>query len=267
MLNNFLNKLRHYKHQFDNREEILFKRRNIRFFKNVKNKYYGKSCVIIGNGPSLKIEDLNKLKAIVTFASNKIYLAFENTKWRPTFYSVVDVVVAKNNIEEIKHLKLKKILSSETLTVFKDDKAFYFNELIVTLDDEKFPFPFSLDASVGLNAGYTVIYNQLQLAFYMGFTTVYLIGVDYNFTIPKETKKDNYYEEVLVNSNEINHFHPDYRKAGETWAKPDLEAQFKAFSKAYQIYTENGRRIYNASRFSKLEIFPKVSFDDIPNIK
>ena len=53
-----------------------------------KNKYSGKRCFLIGNGPSLKAEDLTKLyeNGEVTFAFNRVYNIFDDTGWRPTFY-------------------------------------------------------------------------------------------------------------------------------------------------------------------------------------
>ena len=49
---------------------------------NLQNIHKGKRAFILGNGPSLSIADLNKLKNEITFASNKIYLAFEKTDIR-----------------------------------------------------------------------------------------------------------------------------------------------------------------------------------------
>jgi hypothetical protein len=241
--------------------QLILERKNINFLKSLRDKYAGNSCVIVGNGPSLKISDLNMLKHVVTFASNKIYLAFDETDWRPTFYTVVDIIVAKNNIEDIKKLDVKKLFSNAILQIFRDSKAYYFNEFMTRFEKEEYQFPFSKDITLGVNSGYTVVYNQLQLAYYMGFKTVYLIGVDYNFKIPRQTKEDSHYKEVLVNDNEINHFHPNYRMYGETWAKPDLDAQLNAYKMAEKIYNESGRKIYNASRLTELEIFEKISFE------
>ena len=44
--------------------------------KKLKDNYIGKRCFIIGNGPSLRIEDLNCLKGEYTFAANRIYEIF-----------------------------------------------------------------------------------------------------------------------------------------------------------------------------------------------
>lgn len=56
---------------------ILKNHRNIL---KLKNKYQGKRCFIIGNGPSLTAEDLDKLENEICFAANRIYNIFPKTK-------------------------------------------------------------------------------------------------------------------------------------------------------------------------------------------
>jgi len=62
---------------------------------NLCNIHKDSRAFIIGSGPGLRIEDLDKLKNEITFACNKIYLAFEKTDWRPNYLSVTDNLVAK----------------------------------------------------------------------------------------------------------------------------------------------------------------------------
>jgi uncharacterized Rossmann fold enzyme len=69
--------------------------------KSFKDIHKGKRCFIIGNGPSLKMEDLDKLKNEYTFAANKIYLAFEETDWRPTYYCIQDLKLFLRDFESI----------------------------------------------------------------------------------------------------------------------------------------------------------------------
>ena len=71
----------------------------------LRNRHKGQRAVVIGNGPSLQIPDLERLRDTVTFASNKIYLAYEDTDWRPTYYSVEDHLVLLNNRDRIEALK------------------------------------------------------------------------------------------------------------------------------------------------------------------
>lgn len=43
-------------------------------------------CFIVGNGPSLKIEDLEKLRDKFCFAVNRIHLWYDQTDWRPNVW-------------------------------------------------------------------------------------------------------------------------------------------------------------------------------------
>ncbi len=78
---------------------------NSRLLKSFKDKHKNKRAFILGNGPSLKLEDIEKLDSEITFAANKIYLLFNETKWRPTYYFVEDDLVFRQNYEEIKAVK------------------------------------------------------------------------------------------------------------------------------------------------------------------
>ncbi|HOH28077.1 MAG TPA: hypothetical protein PLC40_00245, partial [Candidatus Hydrogenedentes bacterium] len=69
----------------------------------LKDKHKGGRCVIVGNGPSLAIRDLDRLKDEITVASNRIFLAFSETEWRPTYFTMCDVVVARENKDDITH--------------------------------------------------------------------------------------------------------------------------------------------------------------------
>ena len=63
---NFL--LKHFKHTHYGR-----------YMKKIHNTHLGESCFIIGNGPSLTVEDLTTLhnKNIASFAVNRIYKIFD----------------------------------------------------------------------------------------------------------------------------------------------------------------------------------------------
>jgi hypothetical protein len=68
--------------------------------KSFKNTHTGKRCFIIGNGPSLKAEDLEQLKNEITFAFNRIYYIFDQTSWRPTYYCAEDnKIILKSKVE------------------------------------------------------------------------------------------------------------------------------------------------------------------------
>jgi len=225
----------------------------------------GKRGFIIGNGPSLQINDLDRLKNEITFASNKIYLAFDQTAWRPTYYTVLDVLVAQNNQHAISQLKnLTKIFDKAVEPYFGRDKnIIWLSYCAPSTQDGELLFDFSTDAFLGIYPGWSVIYEQLQLAFYMGIREIYLIGIDFKFVLSPSTERQSLHGEILAHQGEINHFHPDYRQMGEQWTTPQLDKQYQAFICAKDTLEKYGGAIYNASRKTALDVFPQVDFDTI----
>jgi hypothetical protein len=225
----------------------------------LKDCHKGRRAVIIGNGPSLRIQDLDLLKDEITFASNKIYLAFENTDWRPTYLTVTDTVVAENNQDYLKHSNLTKIFGHGPFQYFKYSKDIIFgNPPSITAD------PLLWDLVGGVSTGHSVLYWDLELAFWMGIREVYAIGLDFSFDVgSKPTGETAMGNDVLVAAGEVNHFHPDYRPKGETWTMPQMDKQRDEFRFALEKYQSDEGMIYNASRNTKLDVWPRVEFDDV----
>ncbi len=243
----------------------------------LRNCHQGRRAFIVGNGPSLSCEDLDRLKGEITFASNKIYLAFDDTAWRPSYYSVVDQLVAANNADRIRELDLPMLLpTSVSSFAFANENTLWYREsgfnaylADLTSDDLNSAVPrFSRDAVYPIHGGYSVIYHQLQLAWHMGVREIYLIGVDFSFSVPKERVVDerfkvSEYRNALVSTDEVNHFHPDYRSPGETWSMPRLDLQACAFRAAARIFRSGGGGLFNASRKTELSELDLVNFDSL----
>lgn len=229
----------------------------------LKDKHKDKRTFLIGNGPSLRNEDLGLLKDEITLASNKIYLAFKNTPWRPTYYLVEDDLVYKQNYNEIKNLK-------DTIKLFPNyakeweepiSDGSYFN-LKYFPDSNEFP-QFNPDPINGMFWGSTVVFTMIQWAIYLGSKEIYLLGIDFNFDVPKKQMVNEHNRIDLICEGEINHFHKDYRKIGEKWNLPNLEIQIKSFMRAKEYAQEHGIKIYNASRETKLDVFERINFDKL----
>lgn len=229
-----------------------------------RNQFLGKRCFILGNGPSLTLEDIERLRWEYTFASNKIYLCFPQTSWRPSFYMVEDLLVLEQNIDILHNLSgttcfyphffQKKLGENHNRIYFRALPAQY---AASPLRDPEFP-GFSYDALQGIFWGSTVIYSQIQLAVFMGFRELYLLGVDHQYILPRKKIK-NYY----ISEGEKNHFHPDYRKPGEKWYQPQLEVMERSYAHALAACHHVGVKLGNASRQTCLNILPHVNLDEI----
>lgn len=235
-------------------------------WEQLKNRYYGKRCFIIGNGPSLNKHDLTLLENEFTFGVNGIFYKTQEMGFTPTFYVVEDNHVVDDNIEVINAYKCKyKLFPSRYRESIKQTEEAAFFNYDLGFYNTHHPFyckpRFSDDSGKVVYGGQTVTYSNLQIAYHMGFTEVYLIGVDFSYSLPKST--DIQGDTYISNEDDPNHFHADYFGKGKKWHDPKLERVALNFELAKVQYEQNGRIIYNATLGGSLEIFPRKDWFEI----
>lgn len=214
--------------------------------------HLGERCIIIGNGPSLKRTDLSLLKDEITFGMNRIYLLFDQTSFIPSYYVAINELVLRQFSEDIDNLKMPKFLNWNQRYLFDNSSS---NTAFLKLSFG-FVDTFTKDITKPIMGGGTVTYVALQIAYYMGFQEVILIGVDHNFVdkgIPNE---------AVERQKEIdeNHFHPQYFPKGVKWQLPDLRRSELAYEQARQAFERDGRRILDATIGGKCHVFEKVKY-------
>jgi hypothetical protein len=240
--------------------EFLPNPANNRELEKLRNIHKDKRAFILGNGPSLTVEDMNLLKDEITFASNRIFLAYEKTDWRPTYYTLADEIVAQNNLDRIRSGELcgRILFNSSVFKYAKGINGVTFCNPSSELGEANW------DPVLGIRAGNSVINLGLKLAFFMGIREVYVIGCDHSFQDKSiRTGKKIAGNEVIISQGEQNHFHPDYRKAGETWTVPQVDLIAQDFEVAQERYLKADGSIYNASRKTALAAWPLVNLDDV----
>lgn len=223
-----------------------------------EGKHLGKRAFLVGNGPSLRMEDLDRLKGEICFAANKIYLAYDSTDWRPSYYCCCDPQVSVNIQDRIRELDTTTFLANSTC--FYGERLangfvlpYFFRNRPPMGSDPRF----SEDPIHGVYDGGTVVYMMMQLAWFMGVREIYLIGMDHSFKIPDGRKGE------LLEGGGRNHFHPDYRPKEEYWSVPDFEFMDRSFAYAARFFEERGGRVANVSRKSALSVFDRLSLDSV----
>lgn len=235
---------------------------NVRYYRilkelsKYKNQYKGKRCFVIGTGPSLTAEDLEALSEEYTFASNSIFRYFDKTNWRPDFYSVCDTTYYKANKDGIDSVTVKKQkffpLDFALTFGFNKDYRYYLR----TYYGSKHPI-FQPNPMRAFQEGSTVTYHLLQLAVMMGFTEIYLLGIDFNYSLHIDNK-GNFIRDDKVKDYAFN-------DKASNYTVPNLEASYLSYCSAEEYCRKHNyeMRIYNATRGGKLEVFQRVNFDDI----
>ena len=229
---------------------------------SLKDSHCGEMAFIIGNGPSLRSEDLSILheNKIYTFASNRINRIFSKTEWRPNCYLAIDFNLCTNSDNTLNEIFASNIdlyafsrelyggLSNEQ----KSDKVMYCNIL---------PSDYFLDREIfGTNPalyfgnGFTVTYFAIQLAVYMGFKKICLMGVDCNYS--NVQSRDG---RIHTDRSVKTYFDSNYDKSNKNTAF--IDGMLLSYQAAQEYALSKGIEIVNVSPSSKLEIYRKVELE------
>lgn len=159
-----------------------------------KDKHIGERCFIIGNGPSIKKQDLSKLINDVTFTVNQLprnpVFREINTNyhlWMDERFFEID----KSKAEDMDLLNVMKSVNTSNnmpvvfyrLAAKKMVDEFKLNELLnieylqdgIIFNEE---FNEMFDFTKLIPSYSTVIFYAISLAIYMGFKEIYLLGCD-----------------------------------------------------------------------------------------
>lgn len=213
-----------------------------------KNIHCGERCFIIATGPSLTMQDIESLKNEYTISMNSICKLYESTSWRPTYYAIQDSFVF-NTMQDIlrSHKEVPVFISDFVLSRFKREKdwiefptdVMYHASLLY----KDYFAKFSDDAYDIVYDGYSITYSCIELAVYMGFKEIYLLGTDCTYLGEKEHFIDNGVED-----------------RNRKYATPKL---IVAYEEAKRYADKHGIKIYNATRGGVLEVFPRVKLEDV----
>ncbi len=232
-------------------------RENYQRLASFREKYSGKRCFIMGNGPSLVKSDLTKLKNEITIGSNGIFLIFDKMGFKPTFLTVEDGLVAEDRAGELNNLSGPQKVFPWDLSQWlkQDDHTTYLNFIRGFKNKPKFTPNLAKKAYWGG----TVSYLNLQLAYYIGCAEIYLIGFDHNYKV-----KDKIENNVIVSQrSDENHFHPNYFGPGYRWHDPMVWRMELAYTVARNFLQEKEVKIYNATVGGNLEVFERRNFESL----
>jgi len=223
---------------------------NIKRLRAFHNLHLGQRCFILGNGPSLRQTDLRLLRKEFTFGLNRVYLLFSELGFTTTYLVAINSLVIRQCAHEIASLDIPHFVTWNLRKLFEKDTHALFVDTRFTDANG-----FSPDPTRRVFEGYTVTYVALQLAYFMGFSQVILVGVDHNFKTKGTPNR------VVVSEGEDpNHFSTAYFGKGFRWQLPDLDNSERAYLLARQVYEKSGRSIVDATVGGKLNVFQKVDY-------
>lgn len=244
-----------------------------------KNKYEGQRCFLLGSAPSINIEDLTCLKNEIVFALNNFYVHpdFEvimdqskpkfyvtapihspqtEEEWRLWFTDMeghmpadTQIFFGLNSYEgNIKYVLEKyNLFKKHNINWYYTDGNFgnYLKSTHIQMD------------KVVWSAS-TVSTYALMIAIYMGFSEIYLLGIDQNYICMKHENDYRFYKSSSHQKDE--HKRMNFNNL-ETLRGTVNVLEEKKWLNEHCLET----KIYNCSASSLIDIFPKVSLHRVIN--
>lgn len=237
---------------------------NTRRLAAFQNRHQGERCFVVGNGPSLTAEDLEKIQGGYSFGCNMVYKIFSRTSWRPTYHCVSDMMLSQHNGREFaryvespyftlkSRYRMLEECPKDTVYVYDINHKYYrvSNNLLRYVVRSKA----------------TVVLFMIELAMYMGFQEIYLLGVDCTSSFEKQGHfTENYIsrdlqKEDLARTRDIMR-NPDATE--EEIRRYHLDRDISRYEKIKKAAKKRGVQIFNATRGGQLETFPRKCLEDV----
>ena len=254
-------------------------RANYQQLKSYRNTFSGDRCFIMGNGPSLNETPLENLEDEYVWGLNRCHLLFDRISWRPKFIAAVDDVVIPDIADEF-----QDVITTYPDISFFFPEDFYRREVLASNTNVSWfrhrpmdPLQgasgyFSYNVACYLRVPHTVSITALQLAAYMGFNPIYLIGCDTSYTIPENVDAEgttfdpasgDKIEGYVITSktnNDPNHFTPEYFGAGSKWHHPNVKGMLFGYQMAKECCERRGIDVFNATIGGGLDVFSRIDF-------
>lgn len=234
-----------------------------------KNRYSDQRVFIIGNGPSLTKTPLDRMAGEYSIAMNRISLLYNKTKWRPTFF-----ICTTSNIRKKEWRRdIMQTINQNILTFAWSKLRSYIGERknVFYLDcyhgkEETNSAPLEWwydDISKGVCKFGTSMLVALQLAFYMDFKTVYIVGADLGFVeSPVQKIFKRLHLHLLSEFMDRNHFAPSYGTPG-LGAEALNRNMLAAHELAKTVAEKKQISVFNATVGGYLEVYPRVNLYDV----
>jgi len=208
----------------------------------------GEDGFIIGTGPSLRRVDFAKLRGRPSIGLNRLFLGFNDFGFVPDYLVCVNLLMLEQSHRELSSLPC------ELVAAWAGRRHFAAHEDPIFLrTDGGTGFSFTLLDKVF--TGGTVTYVALQLAHWLGWSNVTLIGIDHDYKLDCGEATAGPHGVVERNGPDPNHFDAAYMKTGTSWQVPDLAQSELAYRTARKSFEQTGRHVFDGTVGGKLQVF------------
>ena len=219
--------------------------------------YQGERLFLLGNGPSLSDTPLEALSGEHTFAMNNISTIYHRTSWRPSLYFNITWQADRHplwNESAMNSISLGIPSFARTSSPFPDTP----NLMRLRVESRLMPLghklcrtpQWSQEADRCVVTYRMSAYSLVQLAIWMGFSTIYMLGMDLSFSMnPGERHVTDKYEGTFEwNPRLVAHENYWHRVAHE-WVRHHANLSEVP--------------VYNATAGGNLDVYPRVDLLDV----
>lgn len=246
----------------------------------LKDKHKGGRCFMLGSGPSIKDENLKPLKNEIVFALNNFYVHDDFPEIMSTniekYYMTAPThppQTAKEWINWFADMEKNMPINANMIFgisnhinninnileqnhFFKNHQKYWYYAGI-NIDDYYQYSPRDIDIVRMTWMADTVSIYAIIFAIYMGFSEIYLLGMDHDYICNNESNC-RFYKNGIHQKNESNRI-----TKGSSRTKKESLGIYKVFSQYELLLKNSNTKIYNTSRNSLLDVFNYVTFNDV----
>ncbi len=213
---------------------------------------------MLGNGPSVRLPDLERLQGHVTFCCNRFHLSYSGHSLRPTYTLSGDRQMIEDFGPEICQNSHGPVFFNHIGVRFQHANAIWVHQRWAPSLSW-----FSTNAHCGIApVGGTLLFG-IQLAYFMGIRHMVLYGVDHSFKYESVSSSPDVARSA---KGEGNHFIADYR-SGKNWWPPNPDQIADSFRRCDGFLRSRGGWLVNASRQTELRSLERREFDEMVNLK
>jgi len=240
--------------------------------KSLKDIHKGRRCFIIGNGPSLKQQDLLLLKNEIKIVVSGFYNHKDCRKINPNYWLIIDPLFwtqpetfLKPIITFINEKNLITKLFAPT-EAFDSIKKILISNLTTNFDIHYLKYDPAKNINDDINFSQSIIpYGQnvisvaLMLSFYLGCNLVYLIGCDHSWWGWKRNDYENKHMSHFYASQSI----PTSQRLTYDALLSTIMVQKFQYLQLKKYAQKRRIQIFNGTNGGYLDLFQRVNFENL----
>lgn len=250
-----------------NYQEIL--ERNRRF----KGIHKNERLFILCSGPSIQKMDLTVLKSEITMAVHSFYLHKDISVIQPTYYCNAQWEYNEKITEEVIEAYLRDLKKhvGKSQYFFSVKEKRIIDRIQMFAPEEVHYYCYGKDSSLyeevdlcqGIMPVHSVPVICIQLAIYMGFKEIYLLGTEHDFLTKKKYAYFYDRKQSVTGDTDITTDVDSNLVMKFSDALADAYALWENYKAVKRIAEQNDIKIYNATVGGALDVFPRVDYNDL----